>query len=240
MVSDGKYYLITPSTKNGLDVASEPSDIDTSSTTTNGNETITANSDNENVSAVVSGKTITLSSESITAIQDASKKSAEKLYPSTNSYLRSALVNGTMWDTAIKFIQLKGGKNDDANHQGVNSDSTNWGNHNDSEFNLDNYKMYSTDYGMTWTSQNVTGKVKDNSQLIRTGAGKNATEVLNISDMAGNLRELTNEKVPTTNSISSRGCHFGDSGIGKPASYRGTSGYSYGWGLGFRIALYIK
>ena len=146
-----------------------------------------------------------------------SQKNAEKMYPATNQNVRSGLINGTQWDTAIKFIQLLGGKNDDANSQGVKSDSTKWGNYSDAELNLDNYKMYSTDYGASWISQNVTKKTKNDSQLLRTGASK-TTEVLNISDMAGNVWEWTNEKLKDSSGFIYMGGSYYYSGI--PATYR--------------------
>ena len=143
-----------------------------------------------------------------------SKANAEKVY-TANTYAQSGLINGTQWDTALKFIQEKGEKDV--------TTSTAWGNHSNSLISsLNRYPLYSEDYGASWSTE--SSKASGARHLLRTGASVQ-TQVLNISDMAGNLWEWTTE-VYDTNKRVYRGGYYFDIGSSKscPATYRGGCG----------------
>ena len=111
-----------------------------------------------------------------------SKTNAEKVYSQSN-YAQSGLINGTQWDTALKFIQEKGGK--------ILASSSEWGNHYNSAISsLDRYPFYSSDFGASWDVEN--SKAANSQHLLRTGASTE-TKALNISDIAGNIWERTTE-----------------------------------------------
>ena len=125
------------------------------------------------------------------------KSNSEAMYPLTNTKVQSGLLTGKQWDTTMKFIQDVGLKR--VTNDNVNTNSNGWGNYNDSVRTLDRYQLISTDLGKSWETQTISSgqtypKTTNNtSQLLRTGSSTE-TKVLNISDMAGNLYEWTNEK----------------------------------------------
>ena len=162
-----------------------------------------------------------------------SKQNAERMYNS--NAVQSGLLTGKQWDTTMKFIQDVGGKN--GTEDNVNVNSKGWGNYYDSARTLDRYKMYSTDYGASWTLNQNTTSI-NNSQLLRTGSSTE-TKVLNISDMAGNLWEWTNEIYNSSDRVyRGGGCNYNASSSAGFRNYAGTGGT--GSIIGFRVVLYVK
>jgi len=164
------------------------------------------------------------------------KENAEKMY--SNGYLQSGLINGTQWDTIMKWLQ----------NEGINvTNSVSWGNYTESSISLRNKNKYKyvCNFG---TEEWLSASKKDSNQsmLIKTGAS-DATKAKNIYDLAGNLYEWTDEY---HNSIYqyriARGGAFSPwtSGVNESAVYRvsgsSTNTSSYNKIIGFRVQLYIK
>ena len=156
------------------------------------------------------------------------------MYDGKNIGATSTLCYGIQWDAMLDFIK-------DDTHNVTNS--TSWGNYGDNAWAIDRTTAsYSEDFGDTWT-QNTTGnKSKTSSEdiLLTTGAD-DSFSAKNIYDVAGNVREWTNEADSSTSDRVSRGGSFNLSGSFNPASCRvisyPTNCYN---NLGFRPALYIK
>ena len=168
-----------------------------------------------------------------------SKQNAERMY--SNNAVQSGLLTGTQWDTTMRFIKDVGEKN--GIEDNVNENSKGWGNYKDSVRTLDRYKMLSTNYGASWTAQTpASGETypkttNNSSQLLRTGSSTE-TKVLNISDMAGNLWEWTNECSSSVRM--GRGGSY-DYLASRSAGYRDdNSVYNTTNLIGFRVVLYVK
>ena len=168
-----------------------------------------------------------------------SKENAERMY--SNTEVQSGLLTGKQWDTTMEFIQDVGEKS--GTEDNVNVNSKGWGIYKDSVRILDRYKMLSTDKGASWTSKTPANgetypkTTNDISQLLRTGSSTE-TKVLNISDIAGNLWEWTNECVDDY-CILRGGCY--DNNASNSAGYRGNNSAGNAGNLtGFRVVLYLK
>ena len=118
---------------------------------------------------------------------------AQQLATNMNSNdLTSSLLFGIQWDLTLKFIE----KNGEITKNQITSDSTSWGNYQNSNFTI--YKgKYSNDTGKNYTDVNNYYSISHTGTgeytLLTTGATKRNSG-LNIFDLAGNLREYTLEQ----------------------------------------------
>ena len=164
----------------------------------------------------------------------------------------SSLMFGVQWDLVLKYIQTKKEATVTDIKTKLNSNSIPIGNYYNSEFTLNRGKFAKYNELSDWKAYNseeeptlVTGSQKKeqssykNGILLTTGATE-ATNLQNISDIAGNVWEWTlewtsNDSIPCAN----RGGSFFDDGSDSPASYRDgndtTDSSSY---IGFRVSLY--
>ena len=149
---------------------------------------------------------------------------AQGILPTTNNSNHTNLLMGVQWDLVLKFI----GKNGD-------TDGHEWGNNRDSVFSLkpgSHYaKMSSGTLSTTWKAYNedepgfVESSEKKshstglNGILCTTGANITNNSQKNISDIAGNVWEWTNEKT-SSRPCSNRGGIFVHTGSVCPASNR--------------------
>ena len=195
------------------------------------------------------------------AITDLEAKSQPDMYPfnyvtcsqaqtlaskmSTDSSKTSSLMFGIQWDLVCKYLEGKDG----LEKADINSDSTNWGNYEDSEItNLSGkYAICSqTDpYPLGAWNTIPEGYTKPSSGteswvLLSTGASE-YTKKMNIYDFAGNEREWTLENTSyTSDPCAGRGGYYNfHSGYHRPASYRGDDSTSFSSSLiSFRPSLY--
>ena len=151
----------------------------------------------------------------------------------------SGLMTGTMWDVVMKYITT-----DDASYSDLKS--TAWGN-----YSTDTGVQYAAGQGRYITVNSSSGATSNALVAdsvyhygIRTTASSEGVKRNNIYDLAGNLREWTQEvayKDSTTNLFMLRGGSFRYSCSDRPVCYRGydtaTNTYTYN---GFRPALYIR
>ena len=161
----------------------------------------------------------------------------------------SSLMYGIQWDLVCKFLEVKNNWDTSTNtaQYYIKSNSTNWGNYQNSSITLArgkyNIKPHSTTPGTctpfsTDTESYVTNSVKATSKgiLLTTGASEE-TNKMNIYDFAGNESEWTLEKTPhSLGPCSNRG---GDCSYNYSASYRlngGTTDCIYY--IGLRPSLY--
>lgn len=158
------------------------------------------------------------------------KTNAESMY--SNEYVQSALINGTQWDTIMKWIQNSG--------KSV-TNSRSWGNYrgNSNSFPLRTGKFayIYNEYEGAWYSAT---KTSTSGNLIKTGAS-HSTKAKNIYDLAGNVEEFTDEMY--TRYSGWRITRGGEYINYNPASFRGRETLSlgaFGNNLGFRCQLYIK
>ena len=159
-----------------------------------------------------------------------SKANSEAMY--SNNGVQSGLITGTQWDTIMKFYIVAGGKT----MADIQTDSESFGNYNNTSKSLNRYAWISTNYGASWTAGNFTAT--STAQLIRTGASTE-TKVLNISNMAGNIWEWTNEMF--SGDRVGRGGYFYYSSSDRPVAFRGKTGATGAYDdRGFRVTLYVK
>ena len=164
-----------------------------------------------------------------------SKKAQEKSKELATGEKISSLMFGIQWDLVLKHIENKHGKS----WSEIKDNSTTWGNYQDATFEIAKGK-YSTGYGNTFTP--VEGKYTkpSNSSVILTTGATERNSVLNIYDLAGNLREWTLARsIDTTNgpNVERGGCFF-DNDL-HPASFYDKNETSKGYGMtGFRPALW--
>ena len=160
----------------------------------------------------------------------------------------SSLMFGVQWDLVLKYIETKNA----TTQYNLKTNSTTIGNYYNSTFTLNRGKFTQCNKLLKWYNFNseektslVTGGKKQeqsstsNGILLTVGATE-ATRLLNIYDIAGNVWEFTLEKTSNDSSpCASRGGRCHNNGSSCPASYRSgdsTSGnYCY---VGFRISRY--
>ena len=158
----------------------------------------------------------------------------------------SSLMFGVQWDLVLKFLETKGVSQSD-----LRSNSTSWGNYENSTFPLDRGKYAKNGALSTWYNYNqdlancVQSGVKqsasdyENSILLTTGAS-DETKKMNIYDLAGNVWEWTLEYTSITYApCALRGGFYYHYGWSNPASYRGandTTGSNDDGG--FRLSLF--
>ena len=153
------------------------------------------------------------------------------MYTEDTYGVNAILPYGAMWDETLRFV-----KDDEHNV----TDSTNWGNYTNATFKFT--EKYCTAPGAaipTYTEGNNIDKPENTSWLLTTGASER-NKAKNIYDLAGNVREWTQESSSTSNRVSRGGSYERDGYYGN-ASYRFAGSMdSTGSSIGFRPALYIK
>lgn len=158
---------------------------------------------------------------------------AQQLATNMNSNdLTSSLLFGIQWDLTLKFIE----KNGEITKNQITSDSTSWGNYQNSNFTI--YKgKYSNDTGKNYTDVNNYYSISHTGTgeytLLTTGATKRNSK-LNIFDLAGNLCEYTLENSEQKNVI--RGGTYTEAGSSSSVSSRKTESDTNI--TGFRVGLY--
>ena len=159
----------------------------------------------------------------------------------------SSLIFGIQWDLVLKFIETKNPIFGDMNktiQQKLKENSSSWGTYSDIGFTITNINAkYSDDDGANYKSVSAKGYQKPSANILLTTGPTKRNSVLNIYDLAGNVRERNLSKITGS--------------PGDPCSYRGGAYLSYGtdrpaadqyWGLttysdnttGFRPVLYVK
>ncbi len=154
-----------------------------------------------------------------------------EMYTEDTYGVNAILPYGAMWDETLRFV-----KDDEHNV----TDSTNWGNYTNATFKFT--EKYCTAPGAaipTYTEGTNIDKPENTSWLLTTGASER-NKAKNIYDLAGNVREWTQESSSTSNRVSRGGSYERDGYYGN-ASYRFAGSMdSTGSSIGFRPALYIK
>ena len=178
------------------------------------------------------------------------KKLAEMVtYTKENITYTGSLMFGVQWDLMMKFLEIKQITTDTEIVSKLNSNSTNIGNYYNSTFKIGRGKYAKRGALSTWYNytENLDGIVNnsvkeaqnsfDNAILTTTGA-VNQNCLMNIYDIAGNVREWTLEySSESSTPCANRGGDFGDA-----KTFASNRGYSstepsrdY---TGFRICLY--
>ena len=162
---------------------------------------------------------------------------------SPDSSKTSSLLFGIQWDALCKFLEEKSDLDEDE----IKSDSTNWGNYSNAEFQIENvkyaiYNQTTGDLGNWNILQGIYSKQSygmDNTMLLSTGAS-NYTKKMNIYDLAGNLWEWTLEKAASLDKPSTRrGSGYKNPGYTHPAANKGAGTIIENLdSIGFRVALY--
>ena len=137
--------------------------------------------------------------KSMSDVSEGAVHLCNNLYSPTNTNYgaTSMLCTGASWDSMLDFIK-------DSNHSVT--DSTTWGNYQDSEtytINRGKYAVYNTSNGTLGSFQDVVNKYskeKSTIILLTTGAAETRNVAKNIYDVAGNCWEWTTE----SNSLSGR------------------------------------
>lgn len=146
--------------------------------------------------------------------------------------LTSSLLFGIQWDLTLKFIE----ENGCVTKNQIISDSTSWGNYQNSNFTI--YKgKYSNDNGVNYTDvsgfYNISHTSTGEYTLLTTGATKRNSGI-NIFDLAGNLCEYTLEQSEQKSVI--RGGIYTEAGDSSSASSRKIESDTNI--VGFRVCLY--
>ena len=146
----------------------------------------------------------------------------------------SSLIYGVQWDLVLKFIETKNA----ATKANLTTDSTSIGNYYNKLWNITNVNAkYSTNYGNTFNACPYS-KTSMANVLLTTGADTSFS-LMNIYDIAGNVREWTREFYTTDSPCVFRGgsCYY--NGSYYPAKSRGDNDTSYSNNdVGFRLGLW--
>lgn len=161
---------------------------------------------------------------------DQAKRLAESMYASSSFVC--TLPTGAAWDRTLGWLI----NTTDKTLAEIVVNSSGWGNYSDASFDVSSAAQYSTDYGSSYNSVNVSySKQPASGVLLTTGAGQTRNVSNNIFDLAGNVFEFTTEGTGVA-----RGGSFSSSGLIKNVTYRE---YSYmnlpSSSFGFRAALYV-
>ena len=180
---------------------------------------------------------------------------AQNLASNVNSGTKtSSLMFGVQWDLVLAFMHNKGNIADST----LTSNSTTIGNYRNSTFDLNRGKYAQNgQLGNTWNnfdsalgsivvSNETTGKMKKTEQssyangILLTTGGTEQSKVMNIYDIAGNVWELTLEKISDTiYPCAYRGGGFGSTGSDNPAAYRYNNSTDLSnVSVGFRVSLF--
>lgn len=163
----------------------------------------------------------------------------------SSSSKTSSLLFGIQWDLVLKYIEEEGLKNQDE----LKVNSSKWGNYSDSIFLIVKTSKYSI-YNQDTSELGIWKEVPYNyiklnygtesMILLSTGTVKQ-NSVLNIYDLAGNVREWTLEKSSNLgpNPCTQRGGNFNTTGSNRPAYNRNPTNINAKTdSVGFRVALY--
>ena len=181
--------------------------------------------------------------------QTNSKTVSENMYGESKT-IKSYLIDGTAWDTTIQWISNSTGRS-------LTEGCKDWGNYSDSAYTLKGlYAKHNYNNGWIPALVYKNGTYTKGSEYTEVATGvtvegdSKRNSACNIYDMAGNMWEWTTETgkydskdANATNYAVRRGGSFNNGGSDYPVSYRHgdhTVSYSYDFGIGFRVVLYIQ
>lgn len=122
----------------------------------------------------------------------------------------------------------------------LNNDSKLWGNYKNTSFEIVS-GMYSTDFGTSYNSANNRYIKSDNTEILLTTGATKRNSVQNIYDLAGNVQEITLERLKenhNTETQSYRGGAFNLSSIDFNACRRTRADYGFAnYNMGFRAMI---
>ena len=142
-----------------------------------------------------------------------------------NTTLHSHLMYGIEWDSILKWLEGnatiasdKSGERKTMDESDVQTNSCSWGNY-----------------------SNSTGDAKTNRGSLRATGKSEYWKANNIYDLAGNVREWTQEKWSTGNYRDERGGSYGVDGNVTTAAHRNdqTEGLTTNSYIGFRVSFYL-
>ena len=149
----------------------------------------------------------------------------------------TSLMFGVQWDLVLKYLETKGTAQAD-----LKTDSTSWGNYENSSWNVTNEKSKYGIYNypnITWTSGAYGEKSSSSGILLSTGASDTFSKQ-GIYDLAGNMSEFTLECIHYSLQpciYRSGSCKYSKSM--QLAVYRGTRSTDYyGVDIGFRVSIF--
>ena len=164
----------------------------------------------------------------------------------------SSLMFGIQWDLVLKYIEQNGielGNTETDRNSKLITDSTSWGNYQNSEFIVKKGNKYIERIGNSYdiwkeVNESYIKKAYSNEDwsgvILSTGSTKR-NSVLNIFDLAGNVWEWTLEKynTSTTGPSTVRGGDCTVTGLKYAADSRGNNTISSNdYTKGFRLVLY--
>ena len=151
----------------------------------------------------------------------------------------SSLMYGIQWHILCKFLEVKGNWDTSTNtaQYYIKSNSTSWGNYNNSGFKINSNKAKG--YANPWKDVSGTSKSSGTEILLTTGASEQ-NKKMNIYDFAGNEWEWTLEKCTYLgNSCNNGGGGYSYYGDSYPASYLDGNNMTYSsFNIGLRASLY--
>ena len=148
---------------------------------------------------------------------------------------QASLMFGIQWDLILKHIEEKGAKTQNE----LKTDSSSWGNYNNVTFEITRGE-YTTAPSTSGSWNAITTYTKPASNVLLTTGGTDRNSILNIHNLAGNVKENTLERATNnTSPCACRGGYYRISGNTQPASYRSgqTTIYSI-YDIGARPALW--
>ena len=163
------------------------------------------------------------------------QKLAQELSPEKDQ--TSSLMFGIQWDLILKYIETYNRKTIDE----LNSDSELWGNYKNTSFEI-NDGFYSENLGASYNPVNNRYIKNDNTEILFTTGATKRNSVQNIYDLAGNVHEITLERLKENHNVetqSIRGGAFNLSSVDFNACRRTITDYSFAnYNIGFRATLY--
>ncbi len=154
----------------------------------------------------------------------------------------SSLMFGIQWDLVLKYLEVNGNWDTTSNIAlyYLNTNSSSWGNYQDVSFDIVK-GMYSDDEGANYSQVNEEKYNKPMSNVLFTTGVTERNSMLNIFDLAGNVREWTLEKDGDYNDVSVYRGGGGDvTGSAFPVVGHSTNikSTSNSYNLGFRPTLF--
>ncbi len=148
---------------------------------------------------------------------------------------QASLMFGIQWDLILKHIEEKRAKTQNE----LKTDSSSWGNYNNVTFEITRGE-YTTAPSTSGSWNAITTYTKPASNVLLTTGGTDRNSILNIHNLAGNVKENTLEKAANNaGPCVCRGGYYRISGNAQPACYRAgeTTIYSI-YDIGARPALW--